>query len=89
MSMPVGIMVGRKDSPSFSHPKSQGSSIGGMPVTLAFHEQAIKCALLIFNSRASSVGGRLFKVGGFAVFFAPSVLLIHILFRFLDELMLG
>ena len=37
-------------------------------------------------SRASSVGGKLCNAGGFAVFFAPSVLLIQMVRLFFDEL---
>lgn len=56
---------------------THGSLCGSVPVVHVIHMMACKCARLIFNSRASSVGGRLLNAGGLAESFAPSVFFFH------------
>ena len=62
---------------SSSHPNLHGSNLGGSPVTELPQYAPCRCALVIFNSRGSSVGGRLLNAGGLAVSLALSVFFIQ------------
>ena len=62
---------------SSSHPNLHGSNLGGSPVTELSQYAPCMCALVIFNSSGSSVGGRLLNAGGLAVSLALSVFLIQ------------
>ncbi len=80
ISTVAGSVIGFRDllSVPSSQPYSNGFMLGSIPDKHFFIRVAAKCALLIFNSRASSVGGNVRSAGGLADIFVPLVLLNHI-----------